>query len=310
MCKDYIFPGNYKFPAAVVEDIGDPFVLTASDGFYYMYGTSHVEQRGYHVWKSSDLENWSLEGRSFINPENSWVYKDFWAPEVIEYKNKYYMFYTAREIERDILQIGLAVSDQPTGPFIDEKQRPILDVDYAVIDASILIDDGKIYLYYSRDCSVNVVDDSHRSDIYVVELDENFNQKGEPIFLFAPTQEWETIPVSDGWLWNEGASVIKVGEFYYMTYSGNPFWSFDYAVGLATSTSPMGPFEKDENNPVLRGCVQQKVSGTGHNSIFTSHDGARTYIAYHVHKDIEVRGGDRNAIISEVKFENKRMKLI
>ena len=267
---------DYIFPKAVVENIGDPFVLTASDGYYYMYGTSHVEQGGYHVWKSSDLEEWKLEGRSFINPDNSWVYKDFWAPEVIEYKGKYYMFYTAREIERDILQIGLAVADEPIGPFIDKKQSPVLDVDYAVIDASILIDDGKIYLYYSRDCSVNIVDGIHRSDIYVVELDENFDQKDAPVFLFAPTQEWETKLVENGWMWNEGASVIKVGEFYYMTYSGNPFWSFDYAVGLAVSTSPIGPFEKYAKNPVLRGCSEQKISGTGHNSIFTSHDGMKT----------------------------------
>jgi len=302
---------EYIFPKSVVENIGDPFVLTASDGNYYMYGTSHIEQGGYYVWKSSDLTTWEQVGRSFINPENSWVYKDFWAPEVTEHQGKFYMFYTAREVKRDILQIGLAVADSPIGPFIDTLQRPLLDVDYAVIDASVLVDDdGRIYMYYSRDCSVNVVDGLHRSDIYVVELDENFNQKSDPIFLFAPTQIWETTPVEKGWMWNEGASVIKVNNTYYMTYSANPFWSFDYAIGVATSSSPTGSFEKYENNPVLTGSITQKVSGTGHNSIFKSHDSKKTYIAYHIHKDFDIRGGDRCAIISEVEFKNCRMELI
>ena len=302
---------NYPFPAPVVDLIGDPFVLTASDGNYYMYGTSHIEQGGYHVWQSSDLTTWEQVGRSFINPEDSWVYRDFWAPEVIEYQGKYYMFYTAREKARDILQIGLAVADSPVGPFVDPLGKAMLDVDYAVIDASVLVDDdGRIYMYYSRDCSVNVVDGINRSDIYVVELNENFEQISEPVFLFAPSQQWETGEIEKNFMWNEGASVIKADGLYYMTYSGNPFWAFEYAVGVATSTSPTGPFEKYEQNPVLTGCLEQKVSGTGHNCIFKSHDGEKTYIAYHVHQDFDKRGGDRSAIISEVKFENGYMKLV
>ena len=302
---------KYTFPTPVVDLIGDPFVLTASDGNYYMYGTSHIEQGGYHVWQSSDLLTWNQLGRSFINPEDSWVYKDFWAPEVIEYKGKYYMFYTAREKKRDILQIGLAVAETPAGPFVDTRGKALLNVDYAVIDASVLVDDdGRIYLYYSRDCSVNVVAGINRSDIYVVELDENFEQIGEPLFLFAPSQKWETNEIEKNFRWNEGASVIKVDGTYYMTYSGNPFWSFEYAIGVATSNSPIGPFTKYENNPVLTGCREQKVSGTGHNSIFKSHDNTKTYIAYHVHQDFTKGGGDRSAIISEVVFKDGSMTLV
>ena len=101
-------------------------------------------------------------------------------------------------------------------------------------------DGGRIYLYYALDCSENVVDGVHRSDVYVVELDENLEQKGEPIFLFSPTQEWEIQELQAGWLWNEGPSVIKVDDLYYMTYSGNPYYSFEFAIGVATS------FEKFE----------------------------------------------------------------
>lgn len=302
---------EYIFPQKVVDLIGDPFVLAASDNNYYMYGTSHIEQAGYHVWKSSDLENWEQIGRSFVNKNDDWAYKDFWAPEVVEYFGKFYMFYTAREKKRDILQIGLAVADNPVGPFSDSLKKPLLNVDYAVIDASVLIDDdSRIYLYFSKDCSVNIVDGFNRSDIYVVELNDKFEQISEPIFLFAPTQDWETKPVEEGWMWNEGASVIKNRDgIYYLTYSANPFWSYEYAIGLATSKCPTGPFEKYASNPILTGSIKQEISGTGHNSIFSSHDKTKTYIAYHVHKDFEKKGGDRSAIISEVVFKNKMMIL-
>ena len=301
---------TYQFPNALVKNLADPFVLAASDGTYYMYGTSTNSGGAFKVWRSYNLEDWTEAGTAFNNTRDNWAYRDFWAPEVIEYRDKFYMFYTAREKETERLQIGIAVSDAPQGPFIDERKRPLLELDYAVIDASVFIDDDLIYLYYARDCSENVVDGVHRSDIYVVELDENLEQKGQPIFLFSPTQAWETHGVQDGWLWNEGPSVIKVEDQYYMTYSGNPYYAFEYAIGVATSQSPTGPFEKYEGNPVVQGDRDQDVSGPGHNSIFRSHDGPKTYIAYHVHMNPTVGGGEREVLISEVRFGERKMILV
>ncbi len=36
---------------------GDPYVLLASDGHYYMYGTGGVED-GFGCYRSDDLVNW------------------------------------------------------------------------------------------------------------------------------------------------------------------------------------------------------------------------------------------------------------
>ena len=302
---------QYVFPEPVVRHLADPFVLTASDGVYYMYGTSTNEGGVFRAWSSTDLENWQSEGIVFYYRRGDWAYTHFWAPEVVERDGRFYMFYTARERSTNRLHIGLAVSDSPLGPFVDERQRPLLNVNYAVIDAHVFIDDdGRIFMYYSRDCSENVVNGIHRSDIYVVELDEDFEQKGDPIFLFSPTQEWETKDVQLGWLWVEGPSVIKIGDTYYMTYSGNPYYAFEYAIGVATSDSPTGPFEKYEGNPVVQGDMEQNVSGTGHNSIFRSQDGERIYIAYHIHMNPTVGGGSRKVLISQVEFIDGTMRLI
>jgi len=302
---------EFIFPDAVVQNLADPFVLLASDGVYYMYGTSTNSGGGFPVYYSADLVNWTSGGPwAYTNRRTNWAYRDFWAPEVVERNGNFYMFYSAREFGTDRSHIGLAVSGSPLGPFIDERGMPLLDLDYENIDGHVFIDeDGRIYMYYSRDARENIVNGIHRSDIYAVELDQNFLPLGEPVFLFAPSQPWETVNVQQGWRWNEGASVIKVDGVYYMTYSGNPYFSFEYAIGIATSKSPLGPWEKNKNNPAVRGSKKQSVSGTGHNSIFTA-PGGKIYIAYHVHINPEEGGGRRKILISRAEFKDNVMRLI
>jgi len=50
-----------------------------------------------------------------------------------------------------------------------------------------------------------------------------------------------------------------------MMYSANFFGGKNYAVGYATSKSPLGPFIKAGNNPVLQKNIDQggTVTGTG-----------------------------------------------
>ena len=44
---------------------GDPYVLLASDGLYYMYGTGGGAVDGFCVYSSPDMENWKAEGHGF-----------------------------------------------------------------------------------------------------------------------------------------------------------------------------------------------------------------------------------------------------
>ena len=68
-----------------------------------------------------------------------------------------------------------------------------------------------------------------------------------------------------------------------MMYSANYFGGQNYAVGYATSKSPMGPFQKADNNPVLEKNVEQGgiVTGTGHNMITIAPDGKSMLCVYH-----------------------------
>ena len=290
---------TYQNPLPI-KNIGDPFVLRASDGTYYCYATSAPD--GFKAWSSTDLINWIDTGYVYKRSEDSWGASDFWAPEVVYYEGKYFLHYSARWEQNQSLRIGVAIADSPGGPFIDVSNRPMFDFSYAAIDGHVLLDeDGRKYFYYSRDCSENVVDGRHESHLYVAELDDDLTSlKGEPLLIAKPEQEWE-LRSGPEWLWNEGPFVLKYDSRYYLMYSANFYASRDYSVGYAVAESPMGPFVKAAHNPILAS-PNAEISGPGHNSVTTSPDGSELFIVYHIHTDAQNPSGDRQVCIDRMGF--------
>jgi len=293
--------------------LGDPYILKASDGVYYMVGTGGVKD-GFKMYSSSDLKNWKDEGRIYQgNTESSWGIANFWAPELYEHGGKFYLLFSAdwrvnptNELEN--FRIGVAVSDSPTGPYTDLYERPIFDPGYPVIDGNLLFENDKVYIYFSRCCYKHPVESEvaswakdkglypeiEESWVYGAELNPDFSGIiGEPQIMLRPPvsmedaqAEWESRSVTSGEVnrrWTEGSYIFKHNDLYYMMYSANYFGGKNYAVGYATSQSPLGPFKKADNNPILQKNVEQGgiVTGTGHNSVTTSSDGKKMLCVYH-----------------------------
>jgi len=289
-------------------------------GTYYMYGTGGAN-KGFAAYSSKDLVNWKKEGQVYFHdnkngwsdPKASWD-GAYWAPEVYEVKGKFYLFYSAqwkenptKEVEN--FRIGVALADQPTGPFVDMASKPIFDPGYPIIDANVFFDtNGKAYLYYSRAAYKHPVESEiatwarekgwykevEESWVYGVELKPDFSGvMGEPVLVLQPPlrltdkqAEWESRSVTAHEVnrrWTEGSVTFKKGNTYYIMYSANYFGGQHYAVGYATSSSPLGPFKKAANNPVLQKNTTQGgvVTGTGHNSITYSPDGKEMFCVYH-----------------------------
>lgn len=293
---------QYINPLAI-NNIGDPFVLKASDGKYYCYPTSGGVA-GYKAWSSIDLINWQDQGVVYKADDKTWGHNRFWAPEVTEYKGKYYMYYTAGWRKNDSLRIGLAISNSPLGPFVDAFDRPLFDFGYAAIDAHVFIDeDDRKYLYYSKDCSENVVNDRHESHIYGIRLaDDLLSVQGEAILLSIPEQEWELKSGAE-WRWNEGAFVLKHNDLYYLMYSANCYAHSDYSIGYGIAKEPLGPYKKYVDNPILVG-IANKVSGPGHHSVTSSPDGSELFIVYHAHTDPLKGGGNRQVCVDRMGFKS------
>jgi beta-xylosidase len=288
-----------------ISNIGDPFILFFN-GTYYMYATSFID--GFNVWTSLDLITWSEPSIAYQMGARSFGNADYWAPEVVYHHGQFIMHYSSRHKEHGSLRIGVAISDHPLGPFIDVyDQQPMFDLGYAVIDGHVLKDDDQYYLYYSRDCSEYIFEGRHESHIYVVTLDETLTKiTSEPTLITYPQQSWETI--TGDWRWNEGPFVIKVDDLYYLMFSSGFYASQTYALGYATSRSPLGPFVKAQENPILKTTLPI-LSGPGHNAVFYSHD-HQLLTAYHGHTYIDQPSSNRQLFIDRLIIDDKKLKII
>lgn len=149
---------------------GDPAVLKTDDGFY-LVATSNDAPDAFPILHSDDLVHW--EHRSFVFPrgeEPEWTatgtrVADFWAPEMAQVGDEYWVAFTARQ-KSNALAIGLAKARSPTGPFRD-LGRPLLTgkpvnttgvpggmMSGGVIDSHIFIDaNGDRYLFWKDDAN-------------------------------------------------------------------------------------------------------------------------------------------------------------
>lgn len=256
----------------------DPFVLL-HNGIYYLYCTTEInstdlaaareeQNKGIHVYTSADLKEWADCGLC-LKREDVKGDKWFWAPEVTCYNGKFYMVYTAEE------HIGIAVSESPTGPFVQEEKRWLSE--RRAIDGSFLFDDdGQIYLYYVRLCEGTEI---AGNIIYAAKMTpdlQSIDEEHEQMLIKAE-DEWETRDC----LVTEGPFVLKHKEKYYLTYSANHTRSHDYAVGYAVADDPMGPFVKYAGNPILK--KNEEIVGVGHHSFTTSKDGKEQICVHHRH---------------------------
>ncbi len=335
-------PATYKNPLPV--QFGDPYILRTK-GHYYMYGTGGGADKGFSAYSSQDMVNWKAEGQVYFhNNKNGWSDPAtawdgaYWAPEVYEVKGKYYLFYSAqwkvnpaKEVEN--FRIGVAVADKPTGPFVDLYDRPVFDPGYPIIDANVFFDDnGKIYLYYSR-CAYEHPVKSEVADwakkrgwfkeieeswVYGVELKPDFSGViGQPVLLLRPPEslkdkqaEWESRSVTAKEVnrrWTEGSVTFQKDGLYYIMYSANYFGGKHYAVGYATASTPLGPFKKATNNPVLQKNAHKGgvVTGTGHNSIALSPDGKEMFCVYHGRT--AATGDERVVFIDRMDVKNGKI---
>ena len=86
-------------------------------------------------------------------------------------------------------------------------------------------------------------------------------------------------------------------------YSANAYFGPNYAVGYATSKSPLGPFEKSATNPVLSENASKggEVVGTGHNMALTLPSGQMVTV---YHGRIASDPKDRYVFISPMDIDS------
>jgi xylan 1,4-beta-xylosidase len=271
---------NYRNP--IIERIGpaDPAVIQYR-GKYYMYPT--LDCKGYDVFVSDDLVHWELKGKCYTDSRGG-----VWAPDVfhnVKGDGKFYLYYSVDKPGGGKL-IGVAVADDPLGPFADKGTL----VNNAIDAHLFRDDDGSMYLYYSAAARGG-------SDIVVQPMANPLTRKGEPTTLIRPTDEWERHRAAIA----EGPWMLKHKGLYYLMYSGSGADGPDYAVGYATAKSPTGPFAKYAGNPIAK--RGSGVFGPGHHCVVAGPDG-RLWMVYH-QQNSEKTGWKRFLAIDPLWFDDQ-----
>lgn len=275
---------TYRNPLLPETNLADPHVLRFN-GVYYLYATTHT--KGYDVYTSDNLVDWVLRGSVYSDPRGG-----IWAPDVFfdsKGAGKFYLYYTSDMPGRPPggrnKVIGVAMSNSPLGPFVD--QGVLCEI---AIDAHLFQDDDKkLYLYY--------VDLTDGFKIMVQSMSDPLTKEGEPQEVIRPTDSWEKMAGEV----TEGPFVLKHRGTYYLMYSGSGANSPDYAIGYATSDSPLGPFTKHPGNPIVK--RGNKVLGPGHHCVVEGPDN-KLWMVYH-QKWTEERSFRRFLAVDPIAFDHE-----
>ena len=235
------------------------YIYPTSDGFRNWSGTY------FKTFSSMDLINWKEENVILdLERDVGWAKRNAWAPCIIEKKIdgrfKYFFYFTAAQ------QIGVAVSDDPAGPFVDSG-NPLIDkfpegvTRGQHIDPDVFWDPatGKNYLYWGN------------GYMAVAELNDDM------ISLKPGT----TRVITPDATFREGTTVFFRNGKYYFLWSEDDTRSENYRVRYGTTDSPTGKINIPANNLVIAKDPAAGLYGTGHNSILQIPGKDEWYIVYH-----------------------------
>ena len=275
LLKQFGKPENYTLTEQrnpVLEGYyADPEILYShKNGKYWLYPTSDGFDGwgGYYfkTFSSPDLKEWKEEGVILdLKKDVPWAGRNAWAPAIIEKKTgknsyQYYYYFTGAQ------KIGVAVADDPAGPFRDSGRALIAEKPEGVtggqeIDPDVFHDpvSGKYYLYWGNGYAA------------VAELNRDMvSIKKKSTKIITPDNTFR-----------EGIYVFYREGIYYFLWSENDTRSENYRVRYGTSTSPLGPITVPEENLILTKVPEKGIYGTGHNSVVQVPGTDEWYIVYH-----------------------------
>lgn len=275
-----VFPGWYADPEGVI-----------IDNNYWIYPTfsAGYDQQVYmDAFSSPDLVNWTKHSHVLDSAQIKWARRAMWAPSIIKKQDKYYLFFSANDIQTDGASggIGVGVSDKPEGPFLDYLGKPLLNriVNGAQpIDQFVFQDvDGSYYMIYGgwKHCNI-------------VRLQNDF----KTIIPFPDGTTYKEITSTD---YVEGPVMFRRNNKYYFMWSEGGWTGPDYRVAYAIGDSPFGPFNRI-------GLILQQNSaiatGAGHHSVINIPGTDDWYIVYHRRPLSETDGNSRATCVDKMIFD-------
>jgi arabinan endo-1,5-alpha-L-arabinosidase len=198
----------------------------------------------------------------------AWAGAHSWAPHVDRVGNRYLLYFATQIDGSPDFAVAVASSRSPLGPFLTSSHPVVTGHELEALDPFVLDMPNRRHILYWG---------SWGSPLQAAALTRNgmaLAESPHPVLFPDPSGStpYERL-IEAPW-------VLPHGGQYYLMYSGDRCcWSdAHYAVMVARSPSPYGPFVRDPNNPILAG--NRAFRDPGHNATITDAIG-QDWIVYH-----------------------------
>jgi GH43 family beta-xylosidase len=265
----------------------DPFILEHR-GEYWAYCTgSWPGDRRFGILHSRDLVHWRpLAGALAPLLPGAEDWPCYWAPEVASWDGRFFLYYSVGDEAR--MEIRVAVSDRPEGPFEDSGRR-LTSEPFAIDAHPFTASDGSRWLFYATDFL------THRqvgTGTVADRLLDPWTLTGSPRPITRALYDWQIYHPNRAekggvrWYTVEGPFVLERKGLYYQMFSGGNWQNPTYGVSYAVSDTLEAEGEWDQAadgvqiQPVLR-TLPGRVVGPGHNSVVRGPDRRQLWCVYH-----------------------------
>jgi beta-xylosidase len=239
------------------------------------------------AFSSPDLVHWTKHPQIIDTSIIPWAKKAMWAPSMAEKDGKYYFFFAANDVQKNSRDggLGIAVGDQPGGPFKDYLGKPLINQFYhgaQPIDPYVFKDvDGQYYLIYGG-----------QGHCVVGKLNSDFTG-------LVPFPDGDLVREITPQKYVEGPFMfVRNGKYYFM-WSEGQWTNSSYNIAYAIGDSPLGPFTRIgtiiEQNPSI-------ATGAGHHSIIQLPGADSWLIVYHRRPVGDKEGNHRVTCIDRMTF--------
>ena len=236
----------------------DPSVVLV-DGAYYLVTSTFEYLPGMPVYRSEDLENWTLIGHVATREEQIGIRHSptpggVFAPTIRFHDGRFHVIVSVMFNARGCV---VFTADAPEGPWSDGVEIPAVNG----IDPDLAWDDdGVAYVTYA------VIGQGIRQ--LRVDL-----ETGEA--LEAPRSLWSGTGIHAP----EGPHLYRRGDDWYLLIAEGGT-ERGHAVAIARGTSPDGPFEGFAGNPILTArSTSSAVQNVGHADLVDAPDGGTALVA-------------------------------
>ena len=288
--KNPIADGWYADPEGIV--FGNKYWI------FPTFSAKYEDQVFLDAFSSKDLVHWEKHNRVLDTSVIKWAKQAMWAPSAIEKDQRYYLFFSANDLQRpggpyweekDLYNhyggIGVAVADSPEGPYEDHLGVPLINEfhnDAQPIDQFVFKDvDGTYYMFYGgwRHCNIAILNDDFTG--FVPWGDNQLFKEITP----------------EGYV--EGPFVFRRKNSYYFMWSEGSWGDDTYKVAYAMADKVTGPYKRI--GTILES-DKNIATGAGHNSVINTPNTDQWYMVYH-RRPIPNKGRDHRVIcVDKLEF--------